>query len=105
MNVIEIHADWLPTARSAYGRYIQASRRRQAAVEAIHKRGIELGMNPDDILAAYDHLDVELRERGWHPDQFDRGFDDETRVDDFIDGTDVDYDPAMASHGAARWLS
>jgi len=91
---------WRPTARSAYGRYIQASEHRQAAIEAISQRGRERGIDAKDVLAAYDRLDTELRARGWHPDQFDHGFDDEAPIDDFMDRTDVDYDPRMAAYDA-----
>ena len=91
---------WRPTARSAYGRYIQASEHRQAAIEAIHQRGVERGIDAEDVLAAYDRLDDGLRARGWHPDQFDHGFDDQAPIDDFMDRTDVDYDPRMAAYDA-----
>ncbi|MEU4216212.1 hypothetical protein [Actinoplanes sp. NPDC026623] len=97
---IEPRTAWRPTARSAYGRYIQASQHRQAAIEAIHQRGIERGIDPKDVLAAYDRLDAGLRAHGWHPDQFDHGFDDEAPIDDFMDRTDVDYDPRMAAYDA-----
>lgn len=97
---IEPRAGWRPTARSAYGRYIQASEHRQAAIHAIHQRGIERGIDAKDVLAAYDRLDAELRSRGWHPDQFDHGFDDEAPINDFMDRTDVDYDPRMAAYDA-----
>lgn len=97
---IEPRAAWRPTARSAYGRYIQATRHRQTAIEAIHQRGIERGIDPKDVLAAYDRLDAGLRARGWHPDQFDHGFDDDAPIDDFMNRTDVDYDPRMAAYDA-----
>ncbi|RSM59474.1 hypothetical protein DMB66_27710 [Actinoplanes sp. ATCC 53533] len=91
---------WRPTARSAYGRYIQASEHRQAAIEAISQRGRERGIDAKDIIAAHNRLDTELRARGWHPDQFDHGFDDEAPINDFMDRTDVDYDPRMAAYDA-----
>lgn len=91
---------WRPTARSAYGRHIQAANHRQAAIEAIHQRGTERGISPQDVLAAIDRLDDGLRDRGWHPDQFNHGFDDEAPIDDFVNGEDVDYDPRMAAYDA-----
>jgi hypothetical protein len=108
---IERRQAWRPTARSAYGRWVQASQHRQAAIEAIHQRGIERGIDARDVLAAYDRLDDWLLVRGWHPDQFDHGFDDDAPIDDFMDCTDVDYDPAMAEYDrrhpgdgdTARW--
>ncbi|MCO8272832.1 hypothetical protein M1L60_19740 [Actinoplanes sp. TRM 88003] len=99
---VEPRTVWRPTARSAYGRYIQATEHRQAAIEAIHQRGREQGIDPKEVLAAMDHLDHVLRTRGWHPEQFDHGFDDEARIDDHVTGVDVDYDPRMAAYDAQR---
>ena len=58
-----------PAART--GATCKASRLRQTAIEAIHERGEERGINPQDTLAAMERLDRELRSRGWHPDQID----------------------------------
>ncbi|MEU4239515.1 hypothetical protein [Actinoplanes sp. NPDC026619] len=98
---VEPRTAWRPTARSAYGRYLQASQHQQAAIEAISRRGDQIGADPRDVLAAYDRLDAGLRARGWHPDQFRDGWSsDEPWIDDFMDRTDVDYDPRMAAYDA-----
>jgi len=100
---VEPRTAWRPTARSAYGRYVQATQHRQAAIEAIHQRGVERGIRSADVLAAYDRLDDGLRARGWHPDQFRHGWSsDEPWIDDFMDRTDVDYDPRMAAYDARQ---
>lgn len=96
---IEQRQAWRPTARSAYGRHVQAAEHRQAAIEAIHERGRERGIDSRDVLAAMDHLDTGLRAHGWHPDQFAYG-DDEDPIDDFVTGVDIDYDPRMAAYDA-----
>lgn len=83
---------WQPTARSEHGRHVQAGRHRQALIEAISERGREIGAKPDQVLAAMDRADAELRAHGWHPEQFPYG----DPIDDFVNRTDVDYDPAMA---------
>jgi hypothetical protein len=84
---------WQPTARSEHGRHVQAAEHRQALIEAISERGRDRGMDPEQVVAAMDAADEQLRAHGWHPDQF--GYGDP--IDDFVNGTDADYDPTMAA--------
>lgn len=95
---VDRRAAWRPTARSAFGRHVQATNFRQAAIEAIHARGREAGIDAGETVAAMRQLDVELRARGWHPDQFP--YDDEDPIDDFDTRFDVDYEPHMAAYDA-----
>jgi hypothetical protein len=85
---------WAPTARSEHGRRVQASRYRQALVEAIAERGRQIGAEPGQVSEAIEHADTMLRSRGWHPEQLPYG----DPVDDFVNGVDVDYDPRMAAY-------
>lgn len=62
-----------PAGGTAHQRKVAASNKQSALLQAIHKRGLDLGMKPADVLRVMDRAENEMRRRGQHPDQLPYG--------------------------------